>query len=275
MGGKGRKSRNTHIPNEFLTQGAKLLTLNQATAYQGIRRVKSSKDPRAAAEQLDCARQAIEAISGDHETDETIWTSTRKPVIRTRVSQFLYKAMHQTHMVGAVWRHIQRHNQRQFCTACQDLDSMDHILTKCPTNTRRLTWSLAEQAWPHTQECWPEISLGLILRVGCISFPNPDTNNTRTPPDQRRKTNKRKGASRLLQILISKTAHLTWVMRCERTIQNKQHTDDEIRARWLQAINDRLTYDRIIAVKIKRNAKHTNLVKHTWEPVKAPWGLSS
>jgi hypothetical protein len=82
-----------------------------------------------------------------------------------------------------------------------------------------------------------------------------------------RPSNKQRGASRLLQIFISETAHLAWVMRCERVIQNKQHTDDEVGKRWLHAIDNQLTCDHIIAMKIKRDTKHTNLVKHTWGPV--------
>ena len=74
--------RDTHIPNKFLIQGAKLLNLNQATAYQGIQCIKLTKDPQATVEQLNCVIQAIESISGDRETDKMIWTSVRKPVIR-------------------------------------------------------------------------------------------------------------------------------------------------------------------------------------------------
>jgi ribonuclease HI len=94
------------IPNEFNTQGAKLLALDQATAYQGIRQMKTARDPQVAPEQIDRARQAIKRISGNCETDRTIWESLWKPVLRIRVRQFLYKAMHQTHMVGMIWGHI-------------------------------------------------------------------------------------------------------------------------------------------------------------------------
>ena len=257
---------NLQVPDEFLIQGAKLLTLDQATAYQGIRQIKTAKDPPAAAEQIDRARRAIEQITGDSETNETIWMSLKKPVIRTRVRQFIYKVIHQTHLVGKIWRHIPGFGQRQFCSTCHQIESMEHILTQCPANTRQIPWDLAKQIWPHTQTQWQEINLGLIIGIGCINLPDQRTNaqrqpNAPTPSIQRR------GASRLLQILILETAHLVWVTRCERAIQEKQHSDDEIRARWLNAINNRLICDRIIATKIKRDTKHTNLIKHTWGPI--------
>jgi hypothetical protein len=71
--------------------------------------------------------------------------------------------------------------------------------------------------------------------------------------------------SRLATILISEAAHLIWVLRCERVIGGKQHSDDVVSTRWKNAINTRLTCDKIIATKIKRENKFTNLVINTWE----------
>jgi hypothetical protein len=64
-----------------------------------------------------------------------------------------------------------------------------------------------------------------------------------------------------------KTSH-AWVLRCERVIQEKQHTENEIKKRWLRAINERLTIDKITATKVKRNdgfTTVTTLVVETWE----------
>ena len=80
-----------------------------------------------------------------------------------------------------------------------------------------------------------------------------------------RRTNS--GAVRLLQILLTESAHLIWVLRCERVIQQKDHSENEIRNRWLSNINRRLTEDKIIATKIKRSKNTTNKVKGTWEGV--------
>ena len=170
-------------------------------------------------------------------------------------------------MVGKIWEHIPHLGQRQFCTICQRTESMEHILTQCPANTRQVAWDLAKQVWPHSQTPWPEISLGLIIGAGCINLPDPRINNAHKQQNAPVPTVKQRGASRLLQIIISETAHLIWVTRCERVIQEKQHSDDETRARWLNTINNRLICDRIIATKIKRDTKHTHLIKHTWGPI--------
>ncbi len=76
-----------------------------------------------------------------------------------------------------------------------------------------------------------------------------------------------RGASRLLQILIAKSMHLIWVLRCERVIQEKTHNENEIQARWFQAINTRLTEEKIMATRIKREQTFTKRVTFTWEPI--------
>ncbi|KAG1726449.1 hypothetical protein EDD22DRAFT_764255, partial [Suillus occidentalis] len=74
-----------------------------------------------------------------------------------------------------------------------------------------------------------------------------------------------KGASWLLRILISESAHLIWVLRCEQVIQDRTHTRQNITKRWIHSINHRLHLDRITASKIKRNKKTENLVDQTWK----------
>jgi len=95
-----KRTPRTLVPNEFLTQGAKLQALDQATAYQGIRQIKSAKEPPIAAELIDQTRAAIEQYCGERETDETIWTSLRKPTLRIRVQQFRASA------IGSTARHV-------------------------------------------------------------------------------------------------------------------------------------------------------------------------
>jgi len=68
-----------------------------------------------------------------------------------------------------------------------------------------------------------------------------------------------------LQIIISESAYLIWVLRCERVTQAKEHSDDEIKGRWLRVINERLTINKITATRVKRKDGFTTLVVNTWE----------
>jgi hypothetical protein len=138
---------------------------------------------------------------------------------------------------------------------------MDHVLTQCIATPTRMIWNLARNTWP---QLWPEISIGTIMGCGNISPPATEIALEGANQHQRHAP---RGATRLLQILRSKSAHLICVLRCERVIQDHTHTPSEIRNRWLRSINMRLTNDRITALKIKRDKKSLQKIKDTWEHI--------
>ena len=72
---------------------------------------------------------------------------------------------------------------------------------------------------------------------------------------------------RLMNILISESAYLIWVLRCERAIDNKTHAIAEIEKRWLCVISKRLIDNKIIATRIKQDTNHKKRTKSTWEPI--------
>ncbi|KAI0302476.1 ribonuclease H-like protein, partial [Russula brevipes] len=250
------------IPKEFNMQGAKVIKLTQATAYKGIRRhpLNQPTDRPATMITLQSIQDAVQQYTGTLETHEAIWESTRKPVFRRRVTQYMYKTIHNAYLIGRYWTHIPGSQDRHRCTTCGQTESMEHILTQCTALPTETIWSLAKSAWPHQEFQWPEISTGLIL--GCGAIPSPKRSPNHQEPPGPRNT---KGATRLLQILISEAAHLIWVLRCERVIQKRVHTAQEIKTRWTRAINERLTTDKIAAIMIKRNKTYTKLIKNTWE----------
>jgi hypothetical protein len=141
--------------------------------------------------------------------------------------------MHKTQKIGEHWDHIPGHKEWHFCTTCQRTEDMEHIMTGCSTRAREKIWQLAEAAWPHNHLPWPEIMLGTIL--GCRSITSPQEPTQGEGENQQQRHNYR-GAMRLLQILISESAYLIWVLRCERVIQLQTHSEIKIKKRWLQAI---------------------------------------
>ena len=169
--------------------------------------------------------------------------------------------MHGTYKIGDFWANIPNNEHWQLCQTCNTTETMEHILTRCISRPPQIIWSLAKNLWPHDEHKWPTISLGTILGIGSFEVKGSAApqNDGNTPTDQ--------GATRLLHILISESAHLIWVLRCDRVINDASHHDNEIKARWYKAINTRLTDDQIIATKIKRTKGLTNLVVNTWEQV--------
>jgi hypothetical protein len=212
------------IPKEFDLQGAKLSALTQATAYKGILEKKPPKTHRTTTINLQRAKQAITDYNGEQETDETIWKNIQNPAFRPKVQQYLYKSIHATQKIGEFWAHIPGYEDRQHCSTCGTTETMDHILTQCTANPVRLIWALARTHWPHEDTPWPEISLGIILGCRSITIPTPHPRE-----NQRRQETNHSGKNRLLQILISESAHLIWALRCERVIRQKTHTNNEIR----------------------------------------------
>jgi ribonuclease HI len=227
------------IPKEFDLQGAKLATITQATAYRGIREHRTNAPRPTTSRNIQTTREAIHAFSGNLEKDDALWKGTRNRNIRTKIQQFIYKTMHGTQKIGDFWRNINNYEARQTCSTCKETETMEHILIHCNAAPSRTIWDLAKTLWPHPPQLWPDISLGIILGCGSISLPETAARPARPRADNQMTVPK--GATRLLQILLSESAHLIWVLRCERVIQDRSHTTSEIKNRWTRAINIRLT----------------------------------
>ena len=140
-------------------------------------------------------------------------------------------------------------------------------MISCTAHPVETIWNLAKRTWPHDCTPWPELSLGAIMGCGCLSAQNKEDDNQDAQRNEQAEwsNDQHKGAEHLLQILISKVAHLIWVMRCERVIHERMHSVEEIEQRWYKVINQRLTEDRIIATVVKRGTPLIQLVEATWE----------
>jgi len=225
-----------NIPREYDLQGAKLAAPTQATAYKGIQEQSTPPPHTATNRTLETIRQAVMTYQGSLEMDSAIWESIRKCTIHTRVQQFLFKTIHNTLMVGDVWSHIPNFEQRGRCETCNTTESMEHILIGCTAGAAIKIWTLAEELWPYELPQWPDINLGVM--IGCRTLIGPPPEEiARRPGEPPQVPMGRRGANRLLQILISESTHLIWVLRCERVIQERPHNDREAEARWFKAIN--------------------------------------
>jgi hypothetical protein len=157
-----------------------------------------------------------------------------------KIRQFIFKAMHSAHRIGTYWTNIPTYEHRARCTHCNaDNESMEHILTDCPQNANSLIWSLARSTWPTKHGAWPQITLGMILGCGNISLTQsqPDNEQIHDIPEDHQNKQPKKGALQLLRILISESAHLIWVLRCEKTISGTDCSPQTITKHWISIIN--------------------------------------
>ena len=205
---------------------------------------------------LDITRHAIKELTGHLETNSTIWKNIRHSDIRRPIQLFLYKALAGSLQIGNFWEKIPTYEHRAKCHKCtESIENLEHIMLECSTPERELTWNLTNQLWP-TPEQRPT-TIGHILSVSCISL---------TPSNDENPTTKECGQARLKRILISESAHLIWVLRCERVIQNTRHTPQAITSRWINKITNRLNIDRHLA-KAKQNTAFTNKIVNTWTEI--------
>ena len=242
--------------------------MSQALAYKGIKLRKTPPERPTTRRNLETIKTAIREFTLTQETTRAIWKGLRKKSIRARVQQFLYKSIHGTYKIGPYWSNIPGYEPRGECSLCHTIESMDHILITCSSTPVNTIWTLAQELWPHAPELWPNINIGTILGCGSLTNPEEEEHSQHEDEDDDasiRRKNTKKGMERLRQILISEAAHLIWVMRCERVINEQSHTPNEVESRWLKAINARLTEDKIQATKIKRAKTSVKLVRYTWE----------
>ncbi|KAG2034361.1 hypothetical protein BDR03DRAFT_935320 [Suillus americanus] len=200
----------TTIPPEFDLQGARLSTIMQSHTYKGIKTLMNLSYTRATLSHLDIANT-------QHKDSLTHWKLTAPS--GWHIQLFLYKTIHNAYQIGDYWNRIPLHDHWAQCTICHtETESMEHIVTECNSPARLRIWNLAKQLWPSMTIPWPEISLGTIMGCGVLRIPHMRNKDN---PDDDKLAHKKRGASRLLRILISKSVHLIWVIRCKKVMACK------------------------------------------------------
>lgn len=252
------------VPNTLTVTGAKLKQMTQKLAYTAIREKEMEtyqKRPRTV-DNLTRAIDNIDCFFGITPSESAIWKGLRHKDIRKEVRYFLWMAAHDAYMIGTNW---QRANyspelqQRGECEICGRTETMEHILSECDAPGQRQIWQMAKLLWKKRNKKWPRPSLGAILSCPIAPF---------VTKQGKPKT----GDARLYRILMTESAHLIWKLRNERVIRQSDEaakgtaTRDEISARWLAALNARLTEDCALTDpgKYGKRALKPGLVERTW-----------
>ncbi|KAF5341132.1 hypothetical protein D9611_005853 [Ephemerocybe angulata] len=243
--------------------GAKANELTQRNAYKLIKERANTGERARTERTMSNTRATIESLTGTNHTPEHIWKSLRqrkKGVLTQKFSVFAWKALHRGHKVGEFWKYI--NPDRHVCPQCNaPVENLEHIFTECRVSGQETVWALAKRAWQRTGLPWPEITLGLILGISVMEVK--DSNGKVLD-----------GRTRLLRIIISESAYLIWLLRCEWRIGREQnvlnmHTRKEISARWKIAIERRLRLDWALTNKLAfgKKALRPAEVKRTWKGI--------
>lgn len=191
-----------------------------------------------------------------------IWKGIRHKDLRREVRYFLWMTTHDAYMVRTNRQrpgYSDELQARHECRSCGVVESMEHILTKCAIPGQAEVWDLTAQLWRKKQKPWNKPIIGGIIGCANAMFKSEEGKI-------------HKGPSRLYRILVSEAAHQIWKLRNARVIDsdnNEQPSIDEIRNKWLKAINDRLAMDCKMTNKKKygKKAIKEKLVQDTWRGV--------
>ncbi|KAF8267091.1 hypothetical protein EI94DRAFT_1582633, partial [Lactarius quietus] len=91
---------------DYDLQGAKLATMTQALAYNGIHKRNPTPPHRQTMKNLELMKATIRHFTLSHKTDEAIWKGMRRNSMHLCVQQFPFKAMHKTYKIENYWSNI-------------------------------------------------------------------------------------------------------------------------------------------------------------------------
>ncbi|KIJ38023.1 hypothetical protein M422DRAFT_177258, partial [Sphaerobolus stellatus SS14] len=207
---------------------------------------------------LERVKTAVRVWTSKAPTDKKIWLSIQKKNISCGAQNFLWRCLHDSYRLGKKWFHLEGYEEHASCHECNELDSLDHILTVCKTPGQELIWKLTETLWNRTGKPWPDISLGVILGCG---LSNHIVNNEL--PDT--------GLNRLFLIIVSEAACLIWKICCEWKIKHEGRLDKcptaiEVANKWRSTMSKRIQFEIIASNsgRFKNKAIPFKMVKKTW-----------
>ena len=245
------------IPADTMTTGAALAHTSQSLIYkyltnsQNIDRVATNRSKEK-------IKIATKEIFEETPTDEAIWKSMRHKDITRKIRDFLWKHAHGIYRLGAFWTHIPGCENRAECPMCGKYDTFEHIITECDSTERKTVWDQANRLWKRRYDEDLHASEGAVLGGGLANFRKDDGK-----PDAAK--------NRLYRILITESAHLIWVLRCERRIANDDnprnyHTEEAVGSRWYKKINERMQLDCLLTNSFlyEKKALKTKKVYDTW-----------
>ncbi|KIK61876.1 hypothetical protein GYMLUDRAFT_58521 [Collybiopsis luxurians FD-317 M1] len=239
---KGKASFINLRPCSTLTvTGSKLSALTQSQAYKAIMNLRDrNRKKRRRAEinimrAQNCTEDRFEYIP----TEERIWESMRSKEYDQKIRDFLWKITHDAYWTGTHWLRENMPSsmkERAICKFCNEIEDMDHILTKCDAPGQTQLWNLTRNLWEIKKSDleWFKPTLGDIIGCGMARIYG------------HHKDKPHPGHSRLWRIIIAETAYLIWTLRCRRVIEfegARHFTEEELIGHWKKAINSRLELD--------------------------------
>lgn len=202
--------------------GARLSKMTQSTLCKGILRERKDAIKQTTYINLDMTRHAVYDLTKSFPSDKQIWKSLCKKEFGVQTRAFLWKSMHDAYKIRKYWDRINNYQERRLCSECNTVEMMEHILTECQATGQETVWRLTEKLCELKKILCTRPSMGMILGCRLADF------KTAELPSKRYV-----GANRLFVIVMSKSVHMIWKLRCDWKIgdngdQNKKPTNETV-----------------------------------------------
>jgi exonuclease III len=278
------------VPKKWTLDGAKTNAMTQSLATKAIKEWKTPAPRRLTVERVDMAKDAIKDLKGTNGNSETIWKgATKLDALTVKTRSFQWRIMHRALRIGPHFERMQEPwKSWAKCPCGESSESLEHIMLECDAEgARELVWNMAKDIWPGEESDWPDLNPGILYACGSIPLKSQRENTQRgrqttRQSEQEEETNEAEvdprcaepsrsqraaGLTRLLNILISESMYMIWLLRNERNIDSKEHSKQEIARRWRARITTRMNDDRNKARRNCPGKKQNKLILKT----KATW----
>ncbi|KAH9853406.1 hypothetical protein C2E23DRAFT_710598, partial [Lenzites betulinus] len=140
------------VPRELSLTGAKLSCVSQKLAYHAIRAEKASRTPSRPSTdgRVQQILADLQEDVGVSVTPAALWRSLRSVPALYEARQWLWMSIHDGYMIGSKWLRGNMPPELQLratCAACQQTESMEHVLFTCTERGRATIWRLLRGLW--------------------------------------------------------------------------------------------------------------------------------
>ena len=244
---------------KYLPSGAKLSSLTQRQAYAHLLQIKRMDTRPTTARNV---MRIIETVDDELQapiSEAALWKSYRSKDLSRKTRIFMWKSVHNAYRIGRYWNNIPTCEIRALCAACGAEESMEHILLECDAPGQKVIWSLVRVLLSEVGISLPRIRYGLILGAATTAITK---DHTRQPCA---------GINRLYRIIMTESAYLIWVLRCERVIElggdaERWKTSATIARIWLACMTKRMNVDWLLTrIHSSSKSKTLDKVSGTWQ----------
>ena len=228
---KTDKEDNSHIKD-----GARLMALNQKNIYRLLINKIEEDTPQTEERIFQKIKQSLQEWTTPPQNREELWKKLWKDdIIDNKIKDFIWRAINNRVKCGQYFKNIPGWEDKATCK-CGVLETLEHIIMKCPHNHSKEIWDLARTTWREITtrpNQWHQPNLFDILGITAAEFTfkgNLCKNEQRT----------QKELTTVIKLIWTQTMWFIWKTRNHRVIAEKKIHKEQMKKEYLEAIKERV-----------------------------------